>query len=105
MAWHVAWYATVRDLACCLVRNHEGGCGVQQVAVQQQWQCTPEDVEAVLVWQNQRRSSKVFLGGLYIIICLRQLVLGNHPLPLLQDAGLLSEYSSNLTFRCTLPVR
>lgn len=63
---------------------------MQQVAVQQQWQCTPEDVEAVLVWQDQRRSSKVFLGGLYVIICLRQLVLGNHPSPLLQDIHVLT---------------
>ena len=103
----------MRGLACYLACNHEGlgtlsgmhgGLGMQQVAVQQQWQCTPEDVEAVLVWQNQRRSSKVFLGGLYVIICLRQLVLGNHPLPLLQEARVLpnGDKSNELTFRCIL---
>lgn len=38
--------------------------------------CSADDVEAVLLWQEPRRSSKVFLGGMYILVCLRQLVLG-----------------------------
>ena len=38
--------------------------------------CSADDVEAVLLWQEPRRSSKVFLGGMYILICMRQLVLG-----------------------------
>lgn len=44
--------------------------------LQQQWQCSPEGVEAVLVWQDKRSSSKVFLAGLYALICCRQLALG-----------------------------
>ena len=38
--------------------------------------CSADDVEAVLLWHQPMRSSKAFLGGMYILICLRQLVLG-----------------------------
>lgn len=45
-------------------------------ALEQGNACSADDVEAVLLWREPRRSSKVFLGGMYILICLRQLVLG-----------------------------
>ena len=45
-------------------------------ALENQNACSADDVEAVLLWQEPRRSSKVFLGGMYILVCLRQLVLG-----------------------------
>ena len=45
-------------------------------ALEQRNTCSAEDVEAVLLWQEPMRSSKYFLGGMYILICLRQLVLG-----------------------------
>lgn len=45
-------------------------------ALEQGNACSADDVEAVLLWREPRKSSKVFLGGMYILICLRQLVLG-----------------------------
>ena len=45
-------------------------------ALEQGNACSADDVQAVLLWQEPKRSSKVFLGGMYVLICLRQLVLG-----------------------------
>lgn len=45
-------------------------------ALEQGNACSADDVQAVLLWQEPKRSSKVFLGGMYILVCLRQLVLG-----------------------------
>ena len=45
-------------------------------ALEQKNDCSADDVEAVLLWQEPLKSSKTFLGGMYILICLRQLVLG-----------------------------
>ena len=39
---------------------------------------TPEALEGILLWQNSAYTFKVFAGGLYALICLRQLVNGRH---------------------------
>ncbi|KAL0037393.1 hypothetical protein WJX79_005832 [Trebouxia sp. C0005] len=45
-------------------------------ALEQRNACSADDVEAVLLWREPMQTSKLFLGGMYILICLRQLVLG-----------------------------
>lgn len=39
---------------------------------------TPEDLEGMLLWKDPVQSGKVFAGGLYGLICVRQLVNGTH---------------------------
>lgn len=39
-------------------------------------QVSADDVQAILLWQDSWQSSKVFAAGLYLLICLRALVLG-----------------------------
>ncbi len=52
-------------------------CRSQSIqALEQRNACSADDVEAVLLWREPMQTSKLFLGGMYILICLRQLVLG-----------------------------
>lgn len=59
-------------------------CSQSIQALEQRNACSADDVEAVLLWREPMQTSKLFLGGMYILICLRQLVLGqpNIRLPL-----------------------
>ena len=60
---------------CCVVPQCMR-CSQSIQALEQTNSCSADDVEAVLLWQEPMQTSKLFLGGMYILICLRQLVLG-----------------------------
>lgn len=45
-------------------------------ALEQSNTCSAVDVQAVLLWREPMQTSKVFLAGMYILVCLRQLVSG-----------------------------
>ena len=62
--------------AVCCVVSQCMCCSQSIQALQQRNACSADDVEAVLLWREPMQTSKLFLGGMYILICLRQLVLG-----------------------------
>lgn len=45
-------------------------------ALEQSNTCSADDVQAVLLWREPMQTGKVFLAGMYILVCLRQLVSG-----------------------------
>lgn len=72
-------------------------------ALEQTNSCSADNVEAVLLWQEPMQTSKLFLGGMYILICLRQLVLGVELLqPSTAIAGLLLALLMGNTVRVAL---
>ncbi|KAL0036414.1 hypothetical protein WJX77_006991 [Trebouxia sp. C0004] len=72
-------------------------------ALEQRNACSADDVEAVLLWQEPMQTTKLFLGGMYILICLRQLVLGVELLqPSTAIAGLLLALLLGSTVRVAL---
>ncbi|KAL0053004.1 hypothetical protein WJX82_011350 [Trebouxia sp. C0006] len=72
-------------------------------ALEQRNACSADDVEAVLLWREPLQTSKLFLGGMYLLICLRQLVLGVELLqPSTAVAGVLLALLLGNTARVTL---
>ena len=63
-----AFYFLIFTFQVCLLQSIK--------ALEQQNKCSADDVEAVLLWQKPMQTSKVFLGGMYLLICMRQLALG-----------------------------
>ena len=55
--------------------------------------CSVGDVQAVMLWTNPWLTARVFGGGLYSLVCLRQLLSGGlqgHMLGLVVREGLMS---------------
>ncbi len=74
-------YTLVRQIGFWRLDSQQDVClAVMQSiqALEQKNSCSADDVQAVLLWQEPMQTSKVFLGGMYILICLRQLVLGQY---------------------------